>query len=143
MDNRTLTADEIAHSLDQLRRLYELGQKDASLEAISLCAHYNLLMPIWVRSAFIEQFDSARFYEADGWDDVFGPSRRKGRLKDLQLNIRFLEVYDRVMEHVDRGGSRNEEFWVELGEDMGIGATKLKKLWAVGCELHNVAKEGV
>ena len=100
-------------------------------------------MPIWVRSAFIEQFDRARFYEVDGWDDVFGPSRRKGRLRDLQMNIRFLEVYDRVMEHVGRGGSKNEEFWVELGEDMDIGATKLKTLWRLGRELHDVAKEDV
>jgi hypothetical protein len=143
MDNQPPTSDEIANWLDQLRRLYELGKKDASLEAISLCAQYNLLMPSWVRSGFTEQYNKVHFYQVNGWDDVFGPAHPKGRLKDLQQNIRSLEVYERVIGHVAAGGSRNEEFWVELGEEMKIGATKLKKLWAVGCEVHGVAKEDV
>jgi hypothetical protein len=142
MDDQTLTSDELVYCLEQFKRHYELGIQGAALEAISLCAHYNLLMPEWLRYAFIEQYNSVRFYDVGDWTSAFGPARRKGKLKDLKDDLKIFEVRDRILSHISSGGSLNEESFDELAKEMNMGATKFKRLWREAREFNyiNVAE---
>ena len=58
--------------LDDARKSFERGDRMALLDAIRTCAHYGVVIPEWVCSAYIKACESVLFAQVGSWDEAFG-----------------------------------------------------------------------
>lgn len=126
------------HTLDELRQLFEAGNKYALMLALRKCANHDLPMPDWVSRAYIRAFDSVHNYRAKSWDAVFGPPLPKGaQLASLRKRrVHSIGVWNAVRGHKAKGAKIDDELFAKIGQKLGLGLTITKKYYTHAKTIH-------
>ena len=66
-------------SVKGLESLYEAGDMNALLDAVSICSLNKVALPKWAVKALGDQIHRARTYRVASWDDIFGKPLKKGQ----------------------------------------------------------------
>lgn len=121
-------------SLNELQESFLAGDKSSVLEAIDLCATYDVTMPPWLTSAFRNLYAGAMKGATGSWDETFGGRPAKGRhLKREHSNlINQYRVKKAIEQARERGEAMNNELFDRIGRELGVGgASTVKKLNAL------------
>ncbi len=133
------------HTLDELRKKFEAGEKYALMLALRKCANHDLPMPDWVSRAYIRAFDTVHNYRAKSWDAVFGAPLPKGaQLAALRKKrLKSIQVWNEVQSRLSARQRWNETesryksavpiddaLFEQIGQKLGLGLTITKKYYA-------------
>lgn len=119
-------------NLEEERRRYEEGDKNALMGAIRICANSRLPMPEWVATEFIAAYDKVLNCRSGSWDEVFGRPYKKGtHLAALRKRRRGrIQVMLEVRAAKARGESINFGLFEKIGKKLGFGRSLTQELYA-------------
>jgi len=127
-----------AEELKGIYELYRTGNKAAILEALHICSLNSLPLPRWCEIAFLKAYRDVRFYNAKGWDDVFGRPHPKGtqlaaRKQEREYDMR---VYRRIRQiKADNPSIPIDGYLFErIGREFGIGSKTLTEQYYYNCK---------
>jgi len=110
--------------LDELKRLYDAGDKSRLLAAIRHCGENKLVMPDWVVDEFRDGTDKWFRHEVRELGEALGVQRKGVNLNaaDKQRRLKY-QVYNRI-EDARRSGEKLDEYlFQKVGESLHIGKT--------------------
>ena len=97
------------------------------MDGIAVCARFNLAPPLWLAQSFLRRFDAVLNFEARGWDEAFGPPRKKGiNLAYARRRLKLREIVCREFVRVlqsEPWRAVDKLFWEEVGRAADCGAT--------------------
>lgn len=112
--------------LEQLRRKYEHGDREALLEALDVCCRGRWYPPVWVASGFVNAYEAWRSYKVPTLAAAFGVVRHYDS-KQLERLREHEEVRAFVVAQTERlrrrGKSVGKSLFGQVGEKIGRGAT--------------------
>jgi hypothetical protein len=119
--------------LDALEQRFLAGDRYALALALRDCAAHALPMPDWVADAYIRGFDAVHTYQADSWEQLFGPVIPKGKHL-LKLRREFeqsIAVYLEVQRRHEQGGREpiDDALFESVGEKFDLGKTTVAKYY--------------
>lgn len=137
--------------LDQLEQAFRDGEESALLAAVAECARADLVMPLWLATAFLHAYRDVIHRRAVSWDDVFGsplPGDIKHKLQRLVALRKKREKSLFVWEEVRRrsaprgwdqkkgeageaikGEAIDDLLFDSVGKKFGIGRTIAKEYY--------------
>lgn len=133
-ENDTFELNFIKNSLTRLeacRKDYEIGRKQALIEAIAICATEGFSMPEWVAAPIREAYADNR-HHLKSWDDIFDKPKPSGKhakkyREDKSLKI---AIYADILRRKKEGEAIDKELLQKVGETYGIGLTKTTELYS-------------
>lgn len=119
------------HELERLRVGFLEGSKAAMLEAVSLCAWHDLMMPDWLARGFLNAYRSVTLnYEAATWDAVFGAPNVGVHLEDARRRRRLgPQVWLAVNKLRQEGRATDDLLFEDVGDQVGVKKSLAKQLY--------------
>lgn len=118
-----------AQKLLQNRKAYEADV----LSGVQVCAVHDLVMPIWLATAYSSAFTKTVNGHFGSWDEAFGAAHPKGtQLGALRRRRRnMVKVALAFSEKLQRDPTRavDKTLWQEIGEAVGEGTTRAEELY--------------
>jgi len=100
-----LPDEVVGLQLDAYRERYEAGHKRSLLDAVSFCAQYGVVMPLWVADGFVRghtNWMSKRVKTLDAAFEVTWPKGKQFEAAKRKHDLGFI-VYHRVKQLHDAG----------------------------------------
>jgi hypothetical protein len=141
-DDKYLDNDKfIAECLATLKQKYDEGDRAAVLMAVYQCALMRKPPPEWLRTAFIEAYESATAFDIRSWDEAFGPAQEKGAHLDARKDYAKLRFPVALRVALRAPGEQIDPGLFEIiGFELGVGKTKVSDTYYKhgGKELHEM-----
>lgn len=115
----------------ELSKKYKAGDKLALIDAITLAAHYEILMPDWLTKSTTVDVRKVNQYELKTWNDIFGDTVPKGKsINTLRIDRKLLfSVGADVDAAVKNGLSINDDLFNDLAEKYNTNRDKITKAY--------------
>jgi hypothetical protein len=118
-------------SLDDLKRRFDEGDKNALATALLLFVVNKPEVPLWVRMAWLNGCADIRKARVTSWDDVLGKPHEGKHLPDVRrrAELRY-PVWHRVRcLHQGDGLAIGPELFAAVADEFGIGQRLAKQLY--------------
>ena len=117
--------------LDELKRLYDEGDKSRLLAAIRFCGKYKLIMPDWVVNEFRTGTDPWFKYEVKELGEALGVGRKGVHLAAEKKKHKLkYKVYNKITDAKFADKKKPiEELFVEIGKELHLGKTLVSEYY--------------
>ena len=118
-------------ALPRVEERFNSGDKYALLHAIYVCATHDLLMPEWVKKAYIEGMYKVNNLEVRRLEDVFGSPLKKGEhiAAARKKNKYAARVCEEVGIAIRDGKAIDTALFEEIGLKLGLGKTLVSEYY--------------
>lgn len=115
----------------ELSKKYKAGDKLALIDAITLAAHYEILMPDWLTKSTVVDVRKVNHYELKTWNDIFGDTVPKGKsINKLRIDRELpFSVGADIEEAINNGLSINDDLFNNLAEKYNTNRDKITKAY--------------
>lgn len=113
--------------LAELEKRFAAGENGVILDAVSLCALDDLVMPEWLARAFLKQYRKVRHYHEKSWDGAFGKPHKKGThlAAERKRQRLAIQIWNKAVDILRNDPSRpiDAELYGQAGRDLGVEKT--------------------
>lgn len=126
-----MSPELVEMELEEYRTQFESGDKNALIRAIRSCGREQVVMPDWLVNAFFQATNRWYSLEVKTLDEAFGLEWPKGKRFDAARNKRkySLAAHYRVKELHSMGKAIDEQLFIEVADELGIGKTKVSEYY--------------
>lgn len=127
--------------LEELKRLYDAGDKSRLLAAIRYCGEHKLVMPDWVVDEFRTRTDAWFLYEFRELGDALGVSRKGVHIEAAKKKKRLKhQIYNRIINRGDREPGIGEKLFDKIGKEFHISSSEVRDYFY---EVKNYVEKGL
>lgn len=120
-----LPPEVIEAQLDEYRRQFESGFRDALMHALLFCGRERVVMPEWLVVELVRGWQRFVRRDAENLGEAFGITWPKGSHKAAYRKKRRLKlkVWLRVRELHKQGVAIDDAMFARVGKELGLGKT--------------------
>ncbi len=133
-----LPPEYIVAQLEEYRRYFEAGDKNALFQAIGFCFNQEIVAPEWIVHAFFRAMNKWYSMQVKELGEAFGLAWPKGKSVAAARKKRRLRyaVSNDIHDEKSRGGTVDDGLFEAIGKKYGLGITLVKEYYASARYVH-------